>query len=381
MDEKTYKRVQHLIRTAIVPFHGTAYVYEHLIAPKKWLGFLTPIKDIWAQNMTRLLSQTDLGLWEGATEPPAPPFPPTWMGSLVMKDHLDLATRDFLTIYFDEGYLPFASKRYETNKNVYDLFLDYGYKEDRQADFHRKLENFGVEKKRKRTFLIKGLGNYSESILRYAKSVNPKIGSHAVATHLAMVFNAITTSCRRRDFHGPPTPCPFCGIGKDHIYHYWALCPVIRDARNIFSKSLRLGLEKVRAVTGFHLAILATDSPLSPNQVNAILIFNSVTWLTCTRDMVETLKMKKPVLSRTMAARAVGRWNAFNSSEDVGRFLNFGNAKSRSKEQMRAASDHVNEIITRLPLEVMIFFTDGSASPNPGPAGGAVAKALSPRRA
>ena len=60
MHDKTYKKVQALIQKAIIPCNGTAFRYIQLIAPLDWFGFVSPIKDVWATNISRLIDHNEL---------------------------------------------------------------------------------------------------------------------------------------------------------------------------------------------------------------------------------------------------------------------------------------------------------------------------------
>ena len=370
MDSPIYERIQSSIQKAIIPLGGSAYKYPHLIAPKSWFGFANPIKDVWATNLVRLIAESDLSPLDGIKEDSLPQL---WLSSkdMCMEFHKKLAVQELIFLYFKAGFTNFPSAAFSTNHKVYNFLKDEGYKSNRNLDFRRKLSNFGKKKQRgslTEDLVVEGLENYTDHILKIGKRLKGRINTYDLAHHNHLLLNGITTNTRLR-WSKPSidVSCKFCESGLDHVLHIYGDCPVVSHARNLFDQKSKLGLSKISARSTFHLSLLATDSFLSFELIKGILSFNAQIWRS--RCNSKSFPIVTPRELNQIVSSAL---HGSSTSLSHPGYSVFGNSKNRTKEQAADATAYIENQIENLPDDCTLFFTDGSAVPNPGPSGAGV---------
>jgi ribonuclease HI len=118
--------------------------------------------------------------------------------------------------------------------------------------------------------------------------------------------------------------------------------------------------------------LLAGGNGLTALNVNAIIVFNMAVWLTRTKKYVPSASIPDPnkaanCIAREAASLASGLYSSRNSTS-----TKYGNAKNRTHEQEQAASQMVQDTLDTITPSSCIFYTDGSARPNPGSCGAGV---------
>ena len=224
---------------------------------------------------------------------------------------------------------------------------------------------WGVTKKGTKEYLIPGLDTYADNILALGTKLESNIPPYLIANQLHLLFNALTTDCRRKYYDGTPKACRFCATGHDHVCHIFGDCKIIQQARSIFNTMTEIHLDNIQWESSFHLSLLATTDVVAGDQLLGVLAFNAQVWRTRTTTRDECWKAD-PDLPNTIAMKALGDWR---SSKETPLGTRFGNSKTRTLAQSHEATAHVEQIISLLPAGTAIFFTDGSANPSPGPAG------------
>jgi len=229
-----------------------------------------------------------------------------------------------------------------------------------------------------------------------------------------------------------PFPCHFCAKGPDSSSHIYANCDITVSARNEFHSSvgiyacssLRLAFlaspeatqrKTTNGVLIFNWVLWSLrsrvyhypDKPATPHTIRrAIVAYALDLWRSFTPsdwwpspipgapaprplvtytpsllwpsdiDEVGPLPQSDLCYSRWLSAHQQARDNfdastvtdPFPSNEEDSSKL-FGNSKSRSPAQQKAAKAEALRLLSTAPVDAVVCFCDGSASPNPGPCG------------
>jgi len=209
--------------------------------------------------------------------------------------------------------------------------------------------------------------------LRNAKRIPNWVPDYARACMIKRIHNALFTSDRRGD--RLTTACPLCRNNRDAAVHIFSDCPVVVSALSTL-RGLRL------APSGPLRDLLLCGLPsLSPPLLGIIYILNHSIWQArCNADNGDdrtpgswTNWIVSDVLQRAHSlrphifstdiplARVPARYRIVHSPD-------YGSS-SRLAADAGVANYVVNRMINTLPPGTPYAFTDGSANPNPGPAG------------
>lgn len=376
LPDAAYKELRQLIHKHTTPWNGTAWGYNFLVAPPCNGGFPTPIQDPWVNNVLALLRRVDWSSvnissisWEPKSVDSHDPYTDgIWEDSVRISDNVNLAIVDFLgPLYFNwdkVSSLSELTKATIKNSLIKKGFLSYpaGKKHEltlswgRDFDDHlsAKLAHFGV-------------ANFADDLKKHYRK--PVRNSFLYENHLKIVTNSLATSRRRRFLSkavsNPLPVCHLCRTADDGVRHLFFDCTVVKAAIKAVSRSNMLVIPDATRVA------LANQRPLflpvSPslttgsfNPLSLCMAFcRAVTDATSRAELgmvicpsfISNATIKYFMPARTRMSRL------------------FGNASSRTPEQKKSANDYAHSIISKIPAKATIIYTDGSAIPNPGPAG------------
>ena len=382
-------------RKLVLPVRA-AYHYPFLIAPPDRASPGPPIRDAWALSMSTLVDQCDLWQWHGhgATDGSVVVYPDDNLSMRISK-HLRSAGADFVCKVtastgeaFDAGIFDHdtgAARR----KVIYRWLIKIDYEEDLNAALQ------GVLEARSLTHC-----SHLVPVLHRNFGLLPKkFPPHYRCTQFDLTTNCLFTHRRFRSLDFPAQkdqdpdpdapaipPCYFCGRGQDSITHiFGGECEVIVLARRAVPKVLgyydnsknkfpTLDTESLQAADFWSASLLAFPRPgakLGPKSrkraVFAMTVFNGVAWYERTYHF--RLHSCPPELPQavdrvaSMVAIEFLRLTAARPSTGL------GSAGRRSEAQKEAARRYARDKINALGSKTLVAFTDGSANPNPGPAG------------
>ena len=200
--------------------------------------------------------------------------------------------------------------------------------------------------------------------------VSPKLPPHVRFTQFALLANSLATDRRRRHVTNTPkhlvATCYFCLAGSDS-YHILFHCPFILAIRKALFAELKLPLEHLEGGKLARLTFLlfCVPSPLNRRLVNLVVAFHSRVWVSrefarVRPDLLHTLS--DDILLTTL--------QCISDTVAVPRpSTRLGKAGSRTAGQtFLARADHY-AALALLPANTIHVYTDGGASPNPGPSG------------
>ena len=284
-----YCRVRSHTHKAIVGFRGTAFAYGHLVAPRSSdLALSTPLRDLWAWNITLLSSQCDLAAAHGLERPPLTHFDHvnerTWGdddGSLRITEHAahayfvtlsDYTARKYGLLVADYYAVPPPTRR----KRIYNRLAQGGWMEIHglactdTRGLVTKLAKLGSEHPKV------ALAN----LAKHASSARPSCPPTAWNIQFKLIFNALPFDARRSSanmtvrtrLEGHLT-CHLCGEGEDARAHvYGGDCSPVEQARELFGSSVGLYLDG-----GMEDALLICPVK-SKKHSKAIASFNIAVW-------------------------------------------------------------------------------------------------------
>lgn len=156
--------------------------------------------------------------------------------------------------------------------------------------------------------------------------------------------------------------CFYCGTSQDSLVHLLTSCQVIHLARSNFFTTLGLlpefsSLFPRHASPSFSLPLsfsFLIDAPISFS--TPILVFNLAVW-----------KFRNPALGS--CSEQSNEWRAARTAELASTLL----LKIKSRPTRKIKSDDSilahNDLLCSTASNTIVCYTDGSASPNPGPSG------------
>jgi ribonuclease HI len=206
---------------------------------------------------------------------------------------------------------------------------------------------------------------------------------------LNFLHNGLATATRMAKFGRgagnarlpPSTPCFLCHLPySDCARHLFRVCPVSRAAvAHVF---YHLGMDAAVLQGGLHRPLLgATDLP--PDHHATVVMTADAVWRLRSHrsDGLAVSDVNDWVLSSVVSAfgsyAPASHLNSFPShslspatvSVLRNKASGFGAAGSRTTEQAEEARAHCERLVDSLDDQAVQIWTDGSANPNPGPAG------------
>jgi ribonuclease HI len=356
---KVYSEVTELLRKAVIPFNGGAFAYAHLVNVKTdSIRVANPLKDLWALNMTWLACKNQLdtchGLhlakfensdsinstnW-GTTSP--------WL-SMRPKEHRVHAALVYLDDYGDRKDGAIQSNKLNlgdktTRTTVYNNFASKGWNEhlasNSQLKLRSKLRKWGVSLE-KADSAAKILGGR-------AGNLRTRVTTQAWDFLVRLIFRALPfgkrlTDAKMKDNHGKDfrNTCYFCGNGEDSAFHVYKYCQVVIRMRN----------DCLQNHEDFDLhRVLLTKRDMTLEDTKDMLNFNYAIW----RIRQDYLSSKDDNTSYNGILERVR--------------IHFEGAYTGEKVK-RDITERLANFLENPPVDASIYYTDGSASPNPGPCG------------
>ena len=345
-----YREVKEICRKRIIPYGGTAFAYTHLVTPNKTgLGFSRPLKDLWATNMTILAAKANLSNSHNLPLAIIPGYTHVNAESWGMNDGYDSMRIGEHRAHAAYVYLDDYGKRCngliqsekladdpKSRREIYLSLASQGW-----ASLHDDPDKLSLTAKLKKWGVY--TPNAVSNMMKHAKTgttLRACIWNH----HLRMVYNALPFDRRLRHtglLEGEPRACLFCGQGMDCCFHVYNDCQVVERARIAYHEAI--GFESDAWINDF----LLIEPYQSEELTKATLVFNYAVWTT-RRDVLDAADRQeswKTLLRMALSTKATPERDN-NRSKELGDYI------ARAKDP-----------------NYLLLFTDGSASPNPGPAG------------
>ena len=384
-------RVQAVARKAILRYGmGTDYPYCHLLSPLDRVSPGKPVRDAWAVSVSTLAAQANLMDWNGQSVVEV-----DYTHTMIMSKHVHNAAAEFVCYALaslPDG-TPFDAEEHvrpslrATRSHMYDILIHNGYGDEADADIALKLELRGLDE----PDLV--------PTLHHNFAIIHTLPDHHRSVQFNILFNALPTLRRVMPIvikdkitraYALCHPCFLCGRDTDSIEHlYGGDCQVVSRAMEAAAHTLNqhredsdpfpvipslspldLGAPHPWAVS--LLAFPYPDNSIDPATrevaVKACALFNSVVWYERRyyfESLACPLSLPKAVNRLTYALFCSWRL-LFRSPRTKG----LGSAGRRSEAQQLEAQAYGQKLLAAVPPSSLIAFTDGSASPNPGPCGG-----------
>ena len=387
------ERVEQLIRPLLVSFRGSAFRSLYLGRGMGLYGLNTPLKELFAMSLTAMANHHDLSSHHGEATFNIPGFSYShkkgWR-SLSVSKGIHFAAHDlvFLTHGGTEGPVNSASwvpHSPSTRKNIYNRLIiqTWGktFSDPEEVGNHlKKASRWGL-----------GPDHFGMLTKRWVSRdmlAPPYLLSH----HFRMWMNSIPTGERLSKMSSSalalqPTHCPLCGtdgtpVCLDSTLHLLSGdCPVVLTARKGFFRALTL-THPLSMASSFlvHLA----DPPSRPKRRLLWLATLSFNWslFQARRRLFLTLTTP-PTPARavnTLLSYALSQWNRmvhFSKNKFIKRLaIDFVKKKlvhplqPLPVKKKKPNSDSATlAAISSPPPGTWVYYLDGSAVPNPGPAG------------
>ena len=226
---KLYTRTACLL---ITPYGGKGWPYSQLVSPAGYVGFKTPLKDLWVENMVSLIMKSN---YRNATCHADLPWNISgeqdgingiWEDSPRVQDQASVAIMEYLGPGFSEwkGDAALALTRPLLRTKL--TYYGFVKRADRTATAKRLFGDDRVVhlKARHLKYGVSG----PESTILHCQNI-PNIPSYLRTLHVRLVCNAYPTDRRRRyedssvhPLSSPanPHPCYLCDVGTDSTEHF-----------------------------------------------------------------------------------------------------------------------------------------------------------------
>ena len=404
-------RLRDIIRRKVISFNGGAHKYIHLITPSTKFGLTSPLRDIWALNITTLASQFNFSSLEGATTATAPGLeylttPGEWNG-LAIDAHIACAALDLVNniIPHKDGRFDIAPldvskykphrQQAQLRRKIYKLALT-AYDIDTEENLSEKMSRMNMHPDPSKPLTP------AQNFQLHGHNIHRLIPPHFRITQRSLIFNALATDTRIKPplkQRGPPSnphPCYICRHGPDTISHIFGQCPGVTSARSAFGR--RIGITLKSDPKHFGLACRAAPTPQpgnadeidpsmdAPNppshnplrytrRTNATIIFNYTVWHS-RRTFFKTrhTHTTTDTTHNRLLEQATMYWNRYtpapwHTTRDhtpphplIIDSSSIGKAGKRTPAQNSAARAYGRELLASIPPHHHIAYTDGSAS-------------------
>lgn len=375
-----------------------------------------PLRDLWAASISRLATQTSLEDYHGAATAEPPDGKAYCLRqsaqTMLVEDHVLIAALEFanhLTPRDPEGNILIqlatdidgSTEGLEAKRRsqVYWCSIQNGWDYEHRGEAPGSLPN-----KLKRWTSDREATN---NLLLHWAHFKSSVPDHMIFFFLRLVHNALPTERRRQAMRSPvpqrsdtgANPCFLCYTKPDEpkhtdsIEHIFGPCPTVERARALFHTSLALPPPNSSISSS-----LLLDPFGNAKLTNATLSFNFSTY-SHSRSFFASATSALPIetAARRLARTAITDWAShcskkwrpntllltntlptlFNSPParafplpcDVSRERGLGSAGNRTPHQQNKCRDYAAQAMARVPDNAIVAYTDGSASPNPGPCG------------
>ena len=355
MPKEYLDSIRKLIHKLIVPFNGGAYTYESLVCWTKLFSIKPSLKDLWAYNAALLAARSPilhsrLNYWK------LPKLEVVISKSI--SNHRDAAAVDFWRgrHAFDGTLIPLSdfSSPFLYNSLVEDEYLDTAMNHT-----GNKISKFLA---RKSLFAATDAEGCMLA-LAHNMALARKVPRPYTVYHFTLVNNAVATERRKRHQFGVERQrvafCSYCGTDDESIEHWLERCGIIRRARaSLFA---RIGIVYGAEKDTLSFSYLVSDKfPLSTNM--AVLALNYAIWnyreaARSTRGIVTVAYLIDRLIE--LSIRLYDQWSRPKKPKNcAGGF-----------DPIESHDVQLRELVDR---DTLVYYNDGSASPNPGPSGAGV---------
>ncbi len=335
------------VQQAVIPLGGTAFKRLHLLKAVPHLHFKPPLRDLWAANLSSLASHFPFQTYD--QEADEFPYPWIYENSCRVTEHCNFAGKEFLKLRNENPAASSTALSKDTSspRTMYNRLVVYGYRKTAENDWVRKLGKLGIPTP---TNALANITNH------FSNSVSPKIPNYTRSFFLSHLLNALTTTQRMHRFYRHPViPCPFCNVGPDLFDHFFTECPVVGEALTTLPiwTSLQLPVTLPPALVRRNLFTLAiAEIPANDTKIasNLLVYLPAALWI--------------------LRKSCIAKGNTTNLPKLIEDQIN-GSFKLLNKASTKRPKDTKKAIqaIEEIPKDATIAYTDGSANPNPGPAG------------
>jgi ribonuclease HI/exonuclease III len=382
-----YWEYRNLVTQAIVPYHGKAFLYEHLTIPFQLMGMKLHLVDLWVCSMYRQILKTCFRTLPNLAD--SLPWPLNTKDesqgihyySPFFSDNPNLAVMEFLGSNFLnwDGLTSLSTlKDHEIKKTL----ILHG--------LHRVKEDNTVQTTRYENLVTRFMkhGTNPENTLKHFAKLPATINNNLLVHHLRLYTNSLATDRRIKRFaHNAsvhprkstinPFPCYLCENGEDSVDHIYTNCITVRNQLQLLAEDYKgwkplisVSFAETLANSKLPLYVMDFDSPEDYNGAAFVLAFNYAIW-----------ELRKSV-------RAGGKPGIFNSLEvrhTLSRYCSlwmdrkprrpstskYGSASNRSEKQRKRCLKDSLTMIESMGNNTIIF-TDGASRGNPGPSGAGV---------
>ena len=400
-ESATIRSARYEAHRTLTPFNGSAYSYTASLETERF-GPAIPMKDLWAvaYAMQAALCTPDEireGAGDEALLPPHTAPPPVltsdahrleamgevrYRATLVAGD--PLYDPDPLLEAHAKG--PVVYRRYLYKLLVQAYMLDTG---EPGANRHNALGRV----MQARQLPVAGIKHLDKN----TKALRPLIPLKYMHSHFLNLHNTLVTKSRLFPITGDPVPeCPICRKPgtRDQLTHIVLECKLVRTARHSLLRwagceNIPQGCtEKENAAHYRQHSLLATTYPSKPTLTAALhLLVNHASWALSRRCFpmywsenwqVNAARITDFVATQLLNCAKKGKWT-LTPTQDFGLHEKPMALRvprgTNSEERKRLADITCRAVVDRLRNSGKAFLmvgTDGSARPNPGPAGAGV---------
>ena len=359
LPSENWKSIKNLISKAIIPFNGGAFTYDTLTCGNTLYHIKPALRDVWAANVA-LLSVRSSYFNPFLNYHSLPAIDLRF--NMHISDHRDAAAVDlWRSRHLPDGkLLPITPP---TSPTTYKIFVEDVFLDKASYSLGSKISSF--------LFLHPSplfpapfpAPSFFTSALSSALSIS--LPSFLPFFHLSLTNNALASARRTRHQFGISisnvAACHYCNLHEDSIDHLYSQCEVVLRARSIFLHSSGFASSLFHSPHHPPLAftfLISTPPPL----VKHVITFNFAVW-----------KFRLPAsaakLERTedwLVSRLIELARSYLSSSPGPK-----PKKRHSPDPFMEISIH-NQAVLNAPPVAALCYTDGSASPNPGPSGAGI---------
>ena len=345
------KRYRELVRDLVIPYGGKAFSYALLLSKSPLIGLKQPLRDLWAMNIKELTLQRDFNLIQSGADVEQW----IWSKSMTIKEHIDFASAEFLLAYSSWDRV---SKPKFSAKEIYHQAISNGYLTC--TGVGKKISKFVPNRDDCRN-IDKGLSNLAPHV---PKGIPDFIRSHQFQT----ILNCLSTTARKKGIRdcrlrNGEQQCFLCEDGPDSVSHIYGDCITKEGLVQLEAVAELEGLSSLSSLSGkSFLPYSQSPGKHEGKLAGALLCFNWATWNTIQ-------KIRESGFDKEQAVSLIVSTTMSLSKHWEGKSSAYGSAGSRTAEQKERAQIYAKDIISKIPEESVIAFTDGSAIPNPGHTG------------
>ena len=271
--------------------------------------------------------------------------------NFIIDEHRDLAAIDFWSKHHDQDGNLVPPTRL-TGPSIYKALLRDHFLEEAKSQINKKVHHYLTS--------ITPCSPLNFTTHIYANLNQFHLPPHLTSHQFRLVMNALPTARRRRHMTNTALnqveACPFCNGARDSIEHFHSsACPTTSSAHNLLFSSLNL---KPPHFTLLH-SFLGT--PIENNLGPPTLCLNVAIWKFHSLAGSTPQELRSSWLPNKIKELALSLLHSFHAHSSRN--------NPRSTANLAKTANYYLNIIEQIPLDSIVAFTDGSASPNPGPCG------------